>query len=345
MLMTHSDIQSSNSVALFTHINPDGDALGSTLGMMGWLMESGKDVHLFVPSIWGASLDFMIPANVRQYITVWDEQDKEFIQSSVNSCDLLIGLDFNTLERIGSLKDVFKNAKGRKLLIDHHLGPETEAFDSIDSCAEVSSTCELLYKILMTMPGIDGNAAKLPPLSRQAILTGITTDTNNFANSVYPDTLSICSELIAAGADRNSIIQALYFNYPERRLRAMGYVLNKKMTILPEGVGYIILTRHDLMHFGLQEGETEGFVNMPLSIAGVRMSIMLKQEHDTNKVRVSIRSKEGTSARRMAMTFFNGGGHELASGGKLMLGEDLKNMKKAASYIENAVKKFFSDEN
>lgn len=342
--MTFADIQSSDSIALFTHINPDGDALGSTIGMMGWLESIGRKVTLFLPSEWGESLDFMVPDELRSRIIVWEDKNAESIKASADACDLIIGLDFNTLDRIGSMKDVFKASAARKLLIDHHVGPQTDAFDDICSLTEVSSTCELLYKVLMTMPGIDGQAGNLPALSRQALLTGITTDTNNFANSVFPDTLRITSELIGAGADRNAIIQELYFNYPERRLRAMGYVLSKKMKILPCGVGYIILTKKDLNHFNLQEGDTEGFVNLPLSLANVRMSIMLKQERATKKVRVSIRSKEGTSARNMAMAHFHGGGHELASGGKLIIGEDIQNMNKAASYIEKAAKIFFSNE-
>ena len=340
--MTYEDIQHSTRIALFTHINPDGDALGSTLALMAWLDSLGKDVRLFIPSIYAESLAFMVESKYQEKITVWDKENEETIGADIQSRDLLIGLDFNTLDRIGAFREHFCASHARKLLIDHHVAPQADAFDSVSSCTEVSSTCELLYKILMKMPGIDGNASALPPSSAKSILTGITTDTNNFANSVFPDTLRITSELLAAGVDRDAIIQSLFFNYPERRMRAMGFVLSRKMTILPCGLAYIILNKHDLAQFKLREGDTEGFVNLPLSIDNVKMSILLKQEQGTANVRVSIRSKEGFSARKMAMEHFHGGGHEKASGGKLVIGKDISHMRKAASYVEHAAKAHFA---
>lgn len=341
--MIFDKITSAKKIAIFTHTNPDGDALGSTLGLMGFLEDRGKQFRLFLPSAPGPSLSFMVPQCYSEYITIWSEDRAETIKEEVRSCDLVIGLDFNNLGRIGDLGPVLHDSKAYKILIDHHVSPEVSEFDEIHSRTDVSSACELLYSILKTHPTIAGDCSRMNRITRESLMTGMTTDTNNFANSVYPDTLAMASELIAAGTDRNAIIRHIYFSYPERRLRAQGYVLSRLMKFTPEGLGYIIIDRHTQLRFGLQEGDTEGFVNMPLTVEGVKMSIMLKEELYSNKVRVSIRSKEGTSARECSGKFFHGGGHELASGGRLMIGEDLASIKDAAKYLKKVSRLFLKE--
>lgn len=344
MEMIHTRIDQAGKIALFTHVNPDGDALGSTIGMMGFLDSLGKESTLFLPSAQGASLDFIIPEQYRGRVMVYSEEKATEILVSVQSCDLVIGLDFNSLERIKPLDKILQDATGYKILIDHHVAPQTQYFDLVYSCTEVSSTCELLYTILKKHPSIDGDASKMNVITREALMTGMTTDSNNFANSVYPGTLAMASELLQAGTDREKIIQNIYFKYPMRRLRAEGYVLGELMQVTPEGLGYIILDREVQTRFGLQEGDTEGFVNKPLSLDGVRLSIMLKQELNGNKIRVSLRSKRGTSARDCSGLYFHGGGHELASGGKLIIGEDIAGIEDAAEYLQNVSRMFLKEQ-
>lgn len=340
--MIHEHILSSSRVGIFTHINPDGDALGSSLGMAGYLEDLGKKYFVFLPTPWGESLDFMVPERVRRHIKVWNFRRKAALEAMVASCDLMIGLDFNSPERTGCFCDLFRKAGCKKILIDHHLNPSAGDFDEIHSDIQVSSASELLYRILKQMPETGGSADGMNSITREAILTGITTDTNNFANSVFPSTLSAVGELIAAGTDRDAIIQQLYFRYPERRIRAQGAILDRLMKITEEGVGYMVIDREFQKKFGLKEGDTEGFVNIPLSIDRVRMSILAKEDPDDDKrVRISIRSKKGTSAQQCAARFFHGGGHELASGGKLIKGEDIASMDEAAFYIEKSTKEFF----
>lgn len=340
--MIHERILSSSRVGIFTHINPDGDALGSSFGLAGYLEDIGKNHLVFLPCKWGESLDFMIPGSILPKIRIWNPCAKEALEADVASCDLLIGLDFNTPERIGGFCELFRKADSCKILIDHHLNPSVGDFDEIHSDTQVSSASELLYRILKQMPETGGDAGAMSSVTREAVLTGITTDTNNFANSVFPSTLSSVGELMAAGTDRDAIIQQLYFRYPERRIRAQGAILDRLMEITDEGVGYIVLDRKFQEEFGLKEGDTEGFVNIPLSIRGVRMSILAKEDPDDNKrVRISIRSKRGTSAQQCAARYFHGGGHELASGGKLIKGEDIASMDEVPSYITNSTKDFF----
>lgn len=339
--MLFESIQSSSNIGIFTHTSPDGDALGSTLGLMGWLDGIGKKSTLFLPSAIGESLMFMVPETHSRRIFVWDGSKAKEYKAEVAACDLLIGLDFNVIDRIGEWGDSFRASSARKILIDHHIQPEADAFDLVISNTDVSSASEIVYFLLKNAPGIDGDAAKLSVLTRESLLTGMTTDSNNFANSVYPTTLTMASELIAAGTDRDKIIQKLFFCYPARRIEAQGYILNKLLKLTDDGVAYIFIDSYTQNRFGLKEGDTEGFVNIPLSIENVRMSILAKRERGSKKIRISIRSKKGTSARECAVAYFHGGGHELASGGKLIIGEDICTERSVRKYIENSTHKFF----
>ena len=149
----------------------------------------------------------------------------------------------------------------------------------------------------------------------------------------------MASELIAAGVDRNSILRSLYGSYRENRLRLLGFLLSEKMHITADGVAFMVLDSETQARFGTAQGETEGFVNIPLTMGKVRMSIFLTQQED--HFRVSIRSKEGTSANQCARMFFNGGGHELAAGGKLFYPKDIPSPKDAQAYILKVTSRFF----
>ena len=153
-----------------------------------------------------------------------------------------------------------------------------------------------------------------------SLMAGMTTDTNNFANSVYPSTFRMASELIAAGVDRDALLERLYQSYRENRVRLMGYMQCEGLHILEEGAAYMILTKELQDRFNLKDGESEGLVNVPLTIGKVRLSVLLKEDGD--HFRVSVRSKKGTSAQNLAQLFFHGGGHENAAGGKFFPGQD-----------------------
>ena len=163
-------------------------------------------------------------------------------------------------------------------------------------------------------------------------------DTNNFANSVYPTTLAAVAELIAAGVDRDAILEHVYNEYPEGRIRLIGQLLSEKLTITPEGGAYMILTRKMLRKYQLEEGDTQGIVNLPLAIKDVKLSILLREE--SHHFRVSLRSKEGVSANQMAKDYFHGGGHEKAAGGKLFCQRDIIAKFRAGAYLKRSIKAF-----
>ena len=172
-------------------------------------------------------------------------------------------------------------------------------------------------------------------------MAGMTTDTNNFANSVFPGTFRMASELLAAGVDRDGILFRLYNQYRENRFRAMGCFLGQKLKLLPGGVAYAVFDRCTEERFGLEDGDTEGFVNMPLGIGGVRMSIFLKE--DKGFFRVSVRSVGDCAASDFASRCFHGGGHFHAAGGRLYFPEDIPSPAAAAEYVEISAARFLQD--
>jgi len=334
-LEKHIDNASCITIAVHTH--PDGDAIGSGSALVRYLVDCrGKDAVLVVPDEIPASLSFLASEANGRILVMEDEPDK--VSSRIGSSDLLFCLDCNAFDRTAGAEPLLAASKAPKILIDHHLNPDTESFDLVFSQTGISSTCELLYWILKETSDIAGDASRLPASSRNALMTGMTTDTNNFANSVVPSTLVMASELLDTGVDRDAILSNLYNRYRENRILLMGHMLGEKMKITPQGVAYMILDKATQLRYDFKEGEAEGFVNIPLAIEKVRMSIFLTEEKD--RFRVSIRSKRGTSANTFAMKCFNGGGHELAAGGKLLVPQNISGPEDAEAYILNVIDRF-----
>lgn len=334
----------STKPVIVTHMKPDGDAIGSSMAMYHYIKMLGKTAKVILNDRNPSYLDFLTENN--DDILIFKEKP-EGARGSIADSDLIICLDFNAFHRTDNLAPMLEASHADKILIDHHLSPERECFKIIFSETEVSSASELLYHILMMTSPVAGNAEALPPKTAQALMTGMTTDTNNFANSVYPSTLEMASALLAAKVDRDAILQNIYNHFGENRLRLKGHMLKDLMRITDDGVAYIVLDRRTQEEYQMSEGDTEGFVNEPLSIERVRMSIVAKE--DNEKVRISIRSKKGTSANRCAVEHFNGGGHENASGGSLRLTEingkpaNVTSISEVGAYIEEHTHIFMTE--
>lgn len=338
--MFSSMLSKAGKTAIITHMKPDGDAMGSSIALFHFLTMKGKDSNIILPDRYPANLRFLISPESASKITVYDT-DRKNAESILEEADLLICLDFNAFHRTDRLEELLKNSKAKKILVDHHLNPDRTTFDLAFSETQVSSASELLFHVLMATDDIQKDASRLPQKTIEALMTGMTTDTNNFANSVFPSTLQMASELLAAGCDRDAILANLYNRFGELRLRLLGLMMKDLLTITEDGVAYMILDGKTQYQYKVEDGDTEGFVNMPLSIDRVRMSILLKE--DTDKIRVSIRSKKGTSANRCAMKYFNGGGHENAAGGRLLIPQDLPGIEHAGQYIEDRTHIFMNE--
>ena len=331
-------LQKSAKTVIVTHMKPDGDAAGSTTAMYHFIRQhNGADVKIVLNDGFQRALEFLLDENCRKDICIYSE-DPESAAGYIAGADTIICLDFNAFHRTDKLCSLLEESPAEKVLIDHHLYPELNRFSLAFSETGISSACELLYYILMAMPQTGQDARRLPKAAATSLMTGMTTDTNNFANSVYPSTLAMASSLLDAGVDRDYILSCLYNQHSESRLRLMGHMMKDLLTITEDGAAYMILDLETQKKYNVQEGDTEGFVNMPLSIAGVRMSLMLKE--DSDRIRVSIRSKKGTSANACARMYFNGGGHENAAGGKLLIPDDVPGIEAAAGYIEEYTHKY-----
>ena len=336
----HTLLSSAESIVIATHMKPDGDAMGSSVGMYHIVRSYGKEAKIAIANPVPASIDFLTEGS--DDILIHETMPEE-TENAILSCDLLICLDFNSFHRTDTLQYALEESKAVKVLIDHHLSPDEDRFYLVFSETEISSASELLYHILMELPPIGGNAGNLPRQTAVALMTGMTTDTNNFMNSTYPSTLRMASALLEAGVDRDMIIQKVYNNFKEKRIRLQGHVLKDLLNITPDGVAYMVLDKETLNAYNVEEGDTEGFVNVPLSIDKVLMSILIKE--DSDRVRVSIRSRKGVSANRCARLYFNGGGHENAAGGRLHMPGDIGSIAEAAGYIERHTHIFMTEEN
>ncbi|MCQ2138965.1 MAG: DHH family phosphoesterase [Bacteroidales bacterium] len=333
---------SSKRIAITTHTRPDGDALGSTTALMVFLRSFyNVDTKVVMPNAISQNIAFILPSNADNlYLDFTNDPDE--VKDWMNSSDLVVCLDFNSFSRTDGLQPLLEASKAPKVLVDHHLNPDEEAFDIVFSTPDISSASELLYEVLMAMPQVNGDATKLPKECSYALMSGMTTDTNNFANSVYPSTLKMASDLLAAGVDRNDIVSHVYNEYRENRIRLIGYLLDRKLVTTSYGVAYTILRREEQERFDLQEGDLEGFVNIPLQVADVKYSLYLREDNDF--FRVSVRSKAGYSANALASRYFHGGGHEQASGGRLFFPQDISSPSEAETYVENILKDYFDED-
>ena len=319
------------NIVVITHMKPDGDALGSSTAMYHYLKSIGKECRIVIRDPNPSNLDFLLDQDTRKDLRIYEAYPIS-TAAAIKESDLIICMDFNAFHRTDTLEPLLLESAQPKILIDHHLSPDSKQFSLVFSETEVSSASELLFHILMHTSQISHKASRIPAAAAVGLMTGMTTDTNNFANSVYPSTLRMASALLEAGIDRDMILQQLYNRFSESRLRLMGHMMKDLLKITDDGVAYIVLDKETQRNYHVKEGDTEGFVNMPLSIDKVVMSILLKEDND--RIRVSIRSKRGYSANACAKEYFNGGGHENASGGRLYIGKDVADIEAAHGYIE-----------
>lgn len=323
-------LESKKKIAILSHFNPDGDAIGSSMGMYHYLRSRGKEARVVIPSAKPAFLDFLDP----EQTIICHTDNRRLAEETISGSDLLICLDFNTASRTEGLAGALRSSAACKVMIDHHPCPDTEGFSIVISDPASSSTCELLYRTLMSFRYTEGRPERIGIESLTAITTGILTDTNNFSNSITPYTFTAASELLKAGVDFDHISNIVFKHYSESRMRLMGHLLKDSMEIdYGTGASCIVLTLEDKEKYSIQDGDTEGFVNLPLMVRDVEISALFSETKDF--IRVSLRSKGKISVNAMSREFFNGGGHERAAGGRLYIPAA-----QVREYFRNALEQF-----
>jgi phosphoesterase RecJ-like protein len=224
---------------------------------------------------------------------------------------LIILLDFNHSNRLGEAESHVLDSKAKKIIIDHHLDPEVFADLTISEPSKCS-TAELVYELLKAVnsgPFITKSIA-------ESIYVGIVTDTGNFEHGSYSSgTFRIVADLLDSGIEKVRILNLIYNNFSSDRIRLQGFALNKRMVVLPDyKTAYIFLSKDDLTEYNHVKGDTEGFVNMPLSIKGIHFSALFIEKD--NFIKLSFRSKGNFPTNEFASLYFSGGGHLNASGGE-----------------------------
>ncbi len=293
-------------ILICSHTNPDGDAIGSVLGLFHALNQEVKaELKMMVPNDFPAFLKWMPGA---EQIIVHELQ-KEISSSFIQEAELIFCLDFNDIERVEVCSQSLLSSTATKILIDHHPNPKPQ-FDLVYSTTVTSSTAELVYQFIRSFK-------KSVMLVREAavgLYTGIMTDTGSFSylcnnESTY---LTVAS-LIRAGVDAEEAHRQVYDTYSIERLQLLGFCLSERLVILKEfHTAYIYLSHNDLERFNYQVGDIEGVVNYPLSIREVKFAVLFREQNA--KVRLSLRSKGSFAVNEFASEHFAGGGHRNAAG-------------------------------
>ena len=296
-------------IVIVSHVSPDGDAIGSSLGLYHFLDALGKRVNVIMPNSFPAFFKWMPGAND---IIIYNKY-KDFSDKLIQEADVICCLDFNVLSRIDEMEEAVKNSPARKLLVDHHLNPGDFSRITI-SHPGMSSTSELVFRLICQL----GCFEDITKEGAECIYTGMMTDTGGFTyNSNSREIYLIIGELLSKGIDKDEICRRVFNTHSEGRLRLMGYVLYEKMQVFPAYRSALItLTREEQSRFQYAKGDTEGFVNMPLSMKDVDFSVFLREDTEKDMIKVSLRSVGDFPCNKVAADFFNGGGHLNASGGE-----------------------------
>ena len=332
--LLRSLISNAGTIVLCCHQNPDGDALGSCLGWSEYLQTLGKDAVIIVPDQFPDYLRWL--PNTEKIIRYDKHQERADLL--LKTADVIFCLDFNTAARTDKMADTLLATQAKRVLIDHHLGPDMPTVLTV-SHPEASSTSELVFRIVWQLEAFEQQTKKFAV----PVYCGMMTDTGGFTyNSSDPDIFFIISQLLTKGINKDKIYRNVYHNYSENRLRLTGYVMLEKLVVdAARHASYFTLSRRDLRRFNFVKGDAEGLVNMPLQIKGLKLSVSLREDTEKdNLIWVSLRSVDDFPCNKVAEQFFNGGGHLNASGGRLYcsMDEAVKVVQQAFLHFEGMLK-------
>lgn len=310
--LLEKEIGSAQNIVLIGHSHPDGDAIGSCLAWSAYLSEHyGKASTIVVPNAYPDFLHWM-PGT--EHIIRFDKH-KDQVTDLLGKCDLVFCLDFNQLSRTEELADTLTACKAKRMVLDHHLGLDIESVLAV-SHPDLSSTCEVVFRVVWQLGGFDGLSKKFAV----PCYTGMMTDTGGFTyNSSSPEIFYIICQLLTKGIDKDKIYRNVFNNYSQWAIRLRGYLMSQKLNVFEDlHASYYTLTRKEMKDFHFVRGDAEGLVNIPLRIKGLKCSISMREDDRVdNRIWVSLRSVDDFSVEEMAKKFFNGGGHFNASGGRL----------------------------
>ncbi len=298
-------LEISADIAIISHRNPDGDALGSSLALQRVLEKKGHVVKVVMPSSHPDTFHFLPKIDD---MIIFD-QDHDLARETLTKAKILFCLDFNSLDRVDKLGETIQASKAYKIMIDHHIDPEPFV-DYAISDSGASSTCEMIFDFIQDI----GYTEYLDFQSGDCLMTGIITDTGSFRYNTNPNVYVVASKLKQIGVDDYRLNDLIYNTMTEKQLRLLGHCLANRFELIAEHqAGIVWLTREDYKEFDIQRGDTEGIVNYILMIKGINVAAFIREQPTI--VKLSLRSKGDISMQELARNHFKGGGHKNASGG------------------------------
>ncbi len=292
-------------IVITAHANPDGDALGSSLGLYHYLKKQGHRLTIIMPTEMPSFLDWMKDFD---QILVY-ENTRTFSKQLVKEADIIFSLDYNSLSRIEQMQSVVRDSKAYKAMIDHHLEPQ-DFCQAMFSDTTASSTCELIYRFI----DILGDLESLDTDILNALYVGILTDTGGLRYATSPRLFRIVADMLERGVDNNKLTDLVFNAYTVKRFNLLGFCIGQRLEFLEDcNTGIIALSQADHKKYNIQRGDLEGVVNFILRIRKIRCAVLIAERHDI--VKMSMRSKGDFSVQEVCSTYFNGGGHRNASGG------------------------------
>lgn len=314
-------LETPQTVVIVTHFKPDADALGSSLGLAGFLVKKGHQVSVISPSDYP---DFLAWMPGKEMVTALSRESKRGEKKAaelIEKSTLIFCLDFSSLKRINEVGPMVEKSLAVKVMIDHHLEPEDFAvFKKWKVSA--ASTAQLIFELIQEL----GEKELIDEKIANCLYAGLMTDTGGFRhNNTTHQEFEVAAELVSRGANPSEVAKQIYDTNSLERLRLTGYALSEKLIVLPEfRTAYMMLSQQELRKFGAQTGDTEGLVNYGLSIKGIKMAVLMYDRGE--EIKLSFRSLSDFDVNALARKHFEGGGHKNASGGqsKLSLEDTLK---------------------
>ena len=324
-----------NNIVICTHVNPDGDAIGSSLALKHYLERKGKQAIVVVPNIFPDFLKWLPGADS---ILIYTKQQEQ-VKAVVDAADLVIVCDLNQPNRLAGLEETIMASKAPRILIDHHLDPDTNFCQEIVSHPEMCAAAEVICHMLSGWGELDSISFE----EATCLYCAMMCDTGAFSfNSNRPIIYEYISRLLAHGIDKDEIYRNVFWTASEGRLRLQGYLLYVNMKVLHDrNAAIITLTNEERRRFKVKNGDTEGIVNIPLQMLGTKLSIFINEDTEhPGTMKLSLRSVGDFPCDQMASRFFGGGGHKNASGGKLQctMEEALEKVKAAIDSYADMLK-------
>jgi bifunctional oligoribonuclease and PAP phosphatase NrnA len=321
----YTKIAEPKKIAITMHQKPDADAMGSTLGLYHFLVQFGHEVQVVSPTNWARWLDWMPNVNKVLDYELHRTKADEFLESA----DWLFCLDFNHFGRTKLLAPKLAELKCTKILIDHHQEPDVQNFAFGVSSTGKSSTCEMVYDFIVQ----SGHRDKINTLISECLYAGVVADTGSFRfSSTHASVHHMVASLKEHGLEHTKVHEALYDNFLENRLRFLGHVLSSRMEVIYElNTAIIYVTKADLLKYNIKTGDTEGIVNYPQSIQGIKLVGFVVDRDEERKW--SFRSKGNFDCNTFARKYFGGGGHFNAAGG-----QDKESLEKTIQKFKQAIR-------